>query len=172
VILGSLELALAELDDNHPVRGDLKQAQLAALRSSDLTRRLLTFARRQVLQPRVLDVNEVIGESVRLMRPLLSEEIAFEWLPGASLWRVMADDSQLQQAVANLCVNARDAIEGIGRIVIRTDNVVLDEAAVAARAGARAGSWVRVTVSDTGRGMSADVLEKAFEPFFTTKAIG
>ena len=172
VILGNVELAMLQVEQSHPLYADLDEIHNAAQRSADLTRQLLAFARKQDVAPTVIDVNAVVSDSLKLLRRLIGEHVNLVWRPGAETSPVFMDPSQLAQLLANLCVNARDAIVDVGTISLSTANVTLDDAACAGRAGAVAGDYVRLTISDTGAGMSAEVLVHIFEPFFTTKGIG
>ncbi len=172
VILGHTEFALGELPANHALRADLQAIQRAAQHSAALTRQLLTYARRQTIAPQALDLSHSVTEALRMLRPLIGESIALEWQPVADLWPVTLDPSQFDQILTNLCANARDAIAGVGTLRIVAANVSLTAADCIGIADAVAGDYVRLTVEDNGRGMTAEVLQRAFEPFFTTKGIG
>ena len=150
VILGHAALALEQVPLDAPLRGDLEEIQAAAKRSADLTRQLLAFARKQAIQPVVLDLNATVAGMLRLLQRILGEDIQLAWRPGEGLWPTMADPSQLDQILANLCVNARDAIAGVGRITIETANATLDAAACARHHGLEPGEFVRLSVSDDG----------------------
>ncbi len=169
VILGHADLALMTLGPDQPLSGALREIRSAAERSANLTRQLLAFARKQTVAPRVLDLNEAMEGMLKMLRRLIGEDVELSWLPGAGLWPVRVDPSQIDQVMANLCVNARDAIDGVGRIGIETGNAVLDAGYCAAHRGAVPGEYVRITVSDSGCGMDGNVKEHLFEPFFTTK---
>ncbi len=171
VIVGHAEMAL-ELDRSGPTCSHLQEIRKAALRSADLTRQLLAFARRQTIAPRVLDLNEVVTNMLRILKRLIGEDIDLVWTPGEGLWPIRMDPSQIDQILANLCVNARDAISGVGRIVIETENVLLDDAYCAGHLGFIPGSYVQLAVSDDGCGMDGETLRHVFEPFFTTKGLG
>ena len=153
-------------------RGDLGQITLAAERAASLTRQLLTFARREVTRPRVLDLNYVITGVQELLDRSLGEHIELITTLAGDLWPVLADPGQLEQVLVNLAVNARDAMPGGGTLTIDTSNITVDAAASAGGSRARQGKNVRLRVSDTGAGIPADVLEHVFEPFFTTKEKG
>jgi two-component system, cell cycle sensor histidine kinase and response regulator CckA len=170
VIIGHAEMALEQVDPAAPLHTDLEEIRQAAQRSADLTRQLLAFARRQTVAPRVLDLNDTISGMLRMLRRLIGEDIDLRWEPQDGLWPVHFDPTQLDQILANLCVNARDAIQGVGRIAIQTRNVGLD--AAAAVSGLAAGDYVALAVSDSGSGMEREVLDHLFEPFYTTKALG
>ncbi len=172
VILGYSDLALAQVDPALPIHADLQEIRKAAVRSADLTRQLLAFARRQTVTPKVLDLNDSVGGMLTMLHRLIGEEIEVTWQPAASLWAVNVDPSQIDQVLTNLCVNSRDAISGVGKVTIKTENITLDEHYCAANGGAVPGDYARLTVSDTGCGMVQNTLSHLFEPFFTTKAIG
>lgn len=169
VILGQTEVAREHIRPGDPIRRDLDEIHRAASRSADLTRQLLTFARKQEIAPVVLDLNEAVAGVLKMLQRVLGENVTVSFSPAPKAWTVRADPSQLDQVLTNLCVNARDAIEGIGRITIETANCTLDEAACGSRAGATPGDWVRLSVSDSGRGMNAETQAQIFEPFFTTR---
>ncbi len=172
VILGHAEMAMDQLDPAQPLFADLDEIRKAASRSADLTRQLLAFARKQTVAPKVLDLNETIEGFLKMLRRLIGEDIDLVWMPGAGLWPVKVDPSQLDQILANLCVNARDSIAGVGKIIIETGNGTFDEEFCATHAGCVSGEYVRISVSDTGSGMDKGTLSHIFEPFFTTKGIG
>ncbi len=172
VILGSAEMALDETSPADPQYADLKEIHKAAKRSSDLTRQLLAFARKQTISPKVLDLNGTVEGMLKMLRRLIGEDIVLSWLPGSRLWRIKMDPSQVDQILANLCVNARDAVSGTGRVVIETKNIALEEAQCPERNGFLPGEYVLLSVSDNGCGMDRQTLAHLFEPFFTTKGIG
>jgi CheY-like chemotaxis protein len=163
-------MALEERAASPLLTENLEEIQKAAQRSADLTRQLLTFARKQPFSPKILDLNEAVGGMLKILRRLIREDIELVWLPGGHLWPVRLDPSQLDQILANLTVNAGDAIRGIGRITIEAANVVLDPDHI--QSGGCPGDYVQVTISDNGAGMSREVQEHLFEPFFTTKGLG
>ena len=150
----------------------LQEIRKAAQRSADLTRQLLAFARRQTIAPKVLDLNETVEGMLKMLRRLIGEDIDLAWLPAADLWPVKMDPAQIDQILANLCVNARDAIGGVGKLTIETGNAVFDEAYCADHPGFVPGEYVRLAVSDNGCGMDKETLAQIFEPFFTTKGVG
>ncbi len=151
---------------------DMDEIAASAWRAADLSRQLLAFARRQPAQPRVLDLNARVVELLRLLQRSVGENIELRWLPGPGLWPVRVDPSQLDQILVNLCVNARDAIAGTGRITIETANEEVDELARAGCPGLVPGAYVTLAVEDDGQGMEPEVLARVFEPFFTTKVMG
>jgi two-component system cell cycle sensor histidine kinase/response regulator CckA len=172
VILGYVEIAIEQVDPAQPLHADLQEIRNAAQRSADLTRQLLAFARKQVVSPKVLDLNDTMAGMLNMLQRLIGENINLAWLPGANLWPVKIDPSQIDQILANLCVNARDAITGVGKITIETRNITLDEVYCADHAGFVPGEYVLLTMSDNGCGMDKEILGKLFEPFFTTKGVG
>ena len=172
VIIGYTQMAMEEAGPSNPLYADLNEILAAARRSADITRQLLAFARKQAAAPRVLDLNETVEGMLKMLRRLIGEDIELCWRPGADLWPVKIDPSQLDQVVANLCVNARDAINGVGRIRIRTENVHHDQPGHADLSSLAPGDYVMLAVSDDGCGMNAQVREHLFEPFFTTKPMG
>jgi PAS domain S-box-containing protein len=172
VILGHAEIALEQADPAQQLRADLQEIQKAAQRSIDLTRQLLAFARKQTASPRVLDVNETVARMLKMLQRLIGEDIRLAWLPGANLWPVKIDPSQIDQILANLSVNARDAIAGVGKVVIATENVTFDELFCTDHADFVPGEYVLLAVSDNGCGMGKEILDKLFEPYFTTKETG
>ncbi len=171
VIIGYSELAIERVDPISPVRADLKVILSAAHRSADLTRQLLAFARKQTAQPRVLELNDTVSGMLKMLQRLIGEDIDLSWRPGHGLWPVKIDPGQIDQILANLCVNARDAISGVGKVTIETENAILDEAYCALHEGAVPGEYVMLTVSDNGHGMDKEALNNCFEPFFTTKEV-
>ena len=173
VILGHTELALKKAGPSQPLVDNLKQIRDAAERSADLTRQLLTFARKQNISPKVLDLNQTVAGMLNMLQRLIGENINLSWNPGANLWSVKVDPSQIDQILANLCVNARDAITGNGKITIKTTNSFIDERYSASRPYVLLpGEYVQLSVSDDGCGMDPGVQSHIFEPFFTTKDIG
>jgi PAS domain S-box-containing protein len=172
-VIGSyVEMAMRKMDSTQPVYAFLQQIQKAAQRSADLTRQLLAFARKQTASPRVLDLNEAVSGMLKMLQRLIGEDIDLVWLPAHGLWRVRVDPTQIDQILANLAVNARDAIAGAGKLTIETANAAFDEAYCARNLGFLPGEYVRLTVSDDGQGMSEEIKSHLFEPFFTTKGVG
>jgi PAS domain S-box-containing protein len=171
VILGHTELALLQADEHHELHGDLKEIQKAAKRSADITKQLLAFARKQVISPRQLDLNDTVESMLNMLRRLIGEDIDLVWKPFAHLWSVKMDPSQIDQILVNLCVNARDAITGVGKLTIETGKKTFDEEYCKDHAGFFPGDFVLLAVSDNGSGMDKEVLDNLFEPFFTTKPV-
>jgi signal transduction histidine kinase len=177
VILASLDLVLRRLERNGSVTsGDGGDQIKAAIRSTEratvLTQQLLAFARRQPLAPEIVDLNRLVRGMSELLRRTLGEIIDIETVLASGLWPVSADVSQLESAIVNLAVNARDAMLGGGKLTIETANTFLDESYANAHDEVRSGQYVQLAISDSGVGMSKNVLEQAFDPFFTTKEIG
>ena len=171
VIIGRAEMALDRDIPLDKLRRNLQEILKAGQRSADLTRQLLAFARKQTAVPKTLDLNDTISGMLKMLRRLIGEDIDLLWVPGLDLWKVKIDPSQVDQILANLAVNARDAISGVGTITLRTENAVIDDSG-GEYTEFVPGQYVLLTFSDTGAGMSNDVLEKVFEPFFTTKEVG
>ncbi|MEW5908747.1 MAG: PAS domain S-box protein [Thermodesulfobacteriota bacterium] len=172
VILGRTELILIGMKPEDRRYTDLTEIQKAANRSADLTRQLLAFARKQTIAPKVLDLNEVVEGMLKMIRRLIGEDIDLIWKPDADLWPVKMDPAQIDQILANLCVNSRDAIKGTGKVTIETENVVIDNAYCMDHTGCMPGRYIMLAVSDNGCGMEKEILSHLFEPFFTTKEIG
>jgi len=149
-----------------------EEIKKAAMRSADLTRQLLAFARKQAVSPSVIDLNEAISGMLQMLSRLIGENITLDYTQRDGLWAIRMDPTQVDQILANLAVNARDAISGVGHMAIRTENRVLREGEPLPGHNARPGEFVVLEVSDTGCGMDAEVMGHIFEPFFTTKAIG
>ncbi len=172
VILGYTELALKKVDPSDPLRGDLLEVQNAAKQSAGITRQLLAFARKQAMEPKVLDLNESITTTLKILRRLIGEDVDLIWRPGADVWPIYIDPSQLDQILVNLCTNARDAIAGVGKIIIETDNISFDETHCENHDGSIPGDFTMISVSDDGCGMDRETANNIFEPFFTTKELG
>lgn len=172
VILGRVEMALEYVEPDQPIYKDLAEIRMAAERSADLTQQLLAFARRQVIAPKVVDLNEIVEEILKMLRRLIGECIHLVWKPGSDLWPVKVDSTQINQILANLCVNAMDAINGVGQITIQTENMSMGEEYRSTFESFIPGDYVCLSVIDTGSGMDDETLRQIFEPFFTTKDIG
>ena len=171
VIIGHTDIAIESIENSHPVQANLEEISKAANRSADLTRQLLAFAHKQTIAPRVMDLNETVAGMLKMLQRLIGENIDLRWRPGKALWPVRVDPSQIDQILANLCVNARDAIAGVGSLTIETGNRTFLPDTVTI-AGVLPGEYVLLAVSDDGHGMGKEILPKIFEPFFTTKDIG
>jgi PAS domain S-box-containing protein len=172
VILGRAEIALEQLEPTHPLFEDLVEIRAAAQRSANLTRQLLAFARKQTATPKVLALNETLAGMLNMLRRLIGENLELAWRPGDELWPIRIDPSQIDQILTNLCVNARDALDGKGAIEVATSNVVVDDEYCARRPDATPGEFVKLSVRDDGHGMKPETLEHLFEPFFTEKEVG
>ncbi|NVN91460.1 MAG: PAS domain S-box protein [Desulfuromonadales bacterium] len=172
VILGHACLVLMEMAPSHPYHANLEEIRKATERSADLTRQLLVFARKQAIAPITLDMNSTVAGMLKMLQRLIGENIDLTWHPRDGLWAVKVDQSQIDQILANLCVNARDAITDVGRITIETENCTLDEGFCALHAGSIPGEYVRLTVCDNGCGMDKETQDQIFDPFFTTKGVG
>ncbi|MEW6665882.1 MAG: ATP-binding protein [Thermodesulfobacteriota bacterium] len=172
IIIGNAELGALEADPFDPAHKKFKEIIKAGNRSADLVRQLLAFARKQTISPKVLDLNDTVSGTLKMLRRLIGEDIELAWSPGHNVWPVKMDSSQLDQILANLAVNAKDAIAGVGKVTMETDNATLDEAYCANHEGFIPGQYARLAVSDTGTGMTQDVLKHLFEPFFSTKELG
>src|SRR5881409_1046993 len=171
-ILGNTQLLLRELPPGDAKRGDVEEIRKASERAASLTRQLLAYSRRQMLQPEVLDLNGVVAEMDRMLRRLIGEHIALVTVLAPELGRVRADPNQLEQVIVNLAVNARDAMPDGGKLTIETANIELDATFAQTHLGSVAGSYAMLAVTDTGAGMDASVRAHLFEPFFTTKEVG
>jgi PAS domain S-box-containing protein len=169
VILSYTDLVMGELRPEDPLTADLSEVRQAARRAADLTRQLLAFSRKQILEPRAVNLNAVVEDLERMLQRLVGEEVRVETNLDERLGSVFVDRGQIEQVLMNLVVNARDAMPWGGRVVVESGNVQLDEAWAAAHPGAKPGPHVRLTVTDTGHGMSREVQQRIFEPFFTTK---
>ncbi len=175
IIIGSLEMARRRLaGTEHPgVARFIDNADEGARRAAALTTRLLAFSRRQPLEPRVLDLNTLVGGMSEMLRRTIGETIQIETVLSGGLWRVFADPAQIESTLVNLVVNARDAMAGgSGKLTIETSNADLDERYARAHAEVTAGQYVMISVTDTGTGMTPEVMSQAFDPFYTTKAPG
>ena len=171
-IIGHAELASLEVDSTSPIFAHLQEILKAAQKSTGLTKQLLAFARKQTIQPKVLDLNQTILQMVKMFQRLIGEEIELKCVLSEDLWSIKIDPTQVDQVLVNLAVNARDAIEGTGVLTIQTANTYLDESYFSNQTGFVPGEFVQLTVSDTGSGMDQETQKHLFEPFFTTKEMG
>ena len=172
VILSYAQMGLGKTAPGSSLYGYLQDILDAAQRSVNMTRQLLAFARKQTIVPQVLDLNETVEGMLNMLRRLIGEDIQLRWLPQANLWPIKIDPSQVDQLLANLLVNSRDAIAGVGAITIETSMVMFDGIYCDHHAGAVPGEYVLLAVSDDGSGMGREIIDKIFEPFFTTKELG
>jgi PAS domain S-box-containing protein len=171
-IAGYAELALGEVEATHPARPDVEEIRRAAERAGSVTRQLLAFSRKQLLEPRLFDLNNTITGIARLLSRLLGSDVHIETRLSDDSLTVLGDPGQVEQAVINLAVNARDAMPGGGQLVLTTGIATVDEAFARAHVPMPPGSYVRLSVADSGHGMSRDTQARIFEPFFTTKDVG
>jgi PAS domain S-box-containing protein len=172
VILGNCEVGASMLTAVDPMRNTLHEIRRSAERAAALTNQLLAFTRQQIIQPRVLDVNDTIADIRRMITRLIGENITVRFVPGAAVWHVRADPWQLQQVMVNLVVNSRDSMPGGGRLTIRTQNLRFAQPHLERGASVPPGDYMEIAVGDTGAGMTKQTLERLFEPFFTTKEVG
>ncbi|WP_319574197.1 PocR ligand-binding domain-containing protein [uncultured Desulfobacter sp.] len=172
IILGNVEMLSEDQPADGPFRKNLEAIRKAAEHSADLTRQLLAFARKQTVAPRVIDLNKTVESMLKMLRRLIGENIDMAWIPGENVQPVKIDPGQIDQLLANLCVNARDAITGVGKVTIETGNAAFDKAYCRNHAGFTPGEYVMLAVSDNGCGMDKKTLANIFEPFFTTKDVG
>jgi PAS domain S-box-containing protein len=177
IILGNLEIARDNLESGR--EGAAMRALRAvnngargAQRAATLTQRLLSFSRRQALEPKAIDANKVVTGAADFLQQSLGENISVEMVRASGLWRVEADPTHLETAIFNVALNARDAMADGGRLTIETANAYLDEGYCAGQADLKPGQYVQIAITDTGHGMTKEVVERAFEPFFTTKIVG
>ena len=172
VILGHADLILLQTKPDHPLYPDLVEIEKTAQRSADLTRQLLAFARKQTVTPKVLDMNNTVSGMLKMLRRLIGENVELIWNPGKDLWLVNIDPSQIDQILANMAVNARDAIANVGQVTISTANITITVEESILHPALLPGEFVLLTVRDNGCGMNQETLEHIFEPFFTTKGLG
>ncbi|MFO7878276.1 MAG: PAS domain S-box protein [Desulfovermiculus sp.] len=172
VIMGNTEIALEKVDPTQPLHDNLQEIQKAAQRSTNVVRQLLAFARKQTISPKVLDLNDTVEEMLKMLRRLIGEDIDLSWQLEYDIWPVKMDPAQIDQILANLCVNARDAIRGVGKLTIETDNVSFNKTHCARHPYLVPGDFVLLAISDDGCGMDKETLDNIFEPFFTTKEVG
>jgi len=172
VIIGHAEMALEQTDPSMLIHADLEEIMSAGKRSANLTRQLLAFARQQAVVPKVFDINTTVDEMINMLKRLIGEDIELIWEKSNQFYPIKIDPSQFDQILANLCLNARDAIEGIGQIIIETNKISVDEKFCAIHAEAIPGTYICLMVSDNGKGIDEVTMSNIFEPFFTTKSIG
>jgi len=172
VIIGNAEIAMAGIDATDPIYKYLEEIHKAGERSAELTRQLLAFARKQTVSPVVADLNESVSDMLKMLQRLIGEDIDLMWKPGHNVWTIKIDPSQINQIVANLIVNARESIAGVGKVTIETENTLFDEEYCADHIDFVPGEYAMIAVSDDGCGMDAETLNNIFEPFYTTKADG
>ncbi len=172
VIIGYSELAIKETNPDKPLHGNLMKIRDAAGRSANLIRQLLAFSRQQPIAPQIICLNETIEGMLKILNRLIGEDIDLLWVPGPKLQRIKIDPTQVDQILANLCVNAKDAMTHSGRITIETAMVTFDDAYCAAHVGFIPGDFVQMSVSDNGIGFDKETAKKIFEPFFSTKELG
>jgi PAS domain S-box-containing protein len=172
VIITYAEMSLGKVDPEQPLHKYLMEIRRAAQRSAEITGQLLAFARKQTVSPKILDLNVAVASAQKMIQRLIGEDIDLASAPGRDLWKVKIDPAQLDQVLANLAVNARDAIGGVGKLSIGTGKVSFDEEYCAANVGFLPGDYLLLAVSDNGSGMDKETLSHLFEPFFTTKAPG
>jgi PAS domain S-box-containing protein len=169
VISGYSEFLLERLGGEPHLRGPAQEIASASERASSLTRQLLAFSRKQMLAPRIINLNDIATENLKMLTRMIGEDIDLVMTPGKNLWSVRADAGQIEQVIMNLAVNARDAMPSGGKLTIETANITLDEEYARVHAPLHAGDYVMVSISDTGGGMDAETQSHIFEPFFTTK---
>ena len=172
IILGNTEIILEDIPSSSSLVTNLQEIYRAAERSTSLTRQLLAFARKQTVAPRVIDINDAMEAMLKMLQKLIGEDIDLAWRPGKDPAKVKIDPSQIDQIIVNLCVNARDAIKGVGKLTIETGNVSIDTGYCQTHSGFTPGEYVMIAVTDNGCGMDRHTLDNLFEPFFTTKAVG
>jgi PAS domain S-box-containing protein len=172
VISGYSQLSLSTLQERDPLRENITEIQRATERAASLTRQLLAFSRRQILDMRLIDLNLIVQDLDKMLRRVIGEDIELATLLDKNLWTVRSDPSQIEQVILNLSVNARDAMPKGGKLTIETSNVHVDQERASAPMSVKPGPCVRLSITDTGVGMSLEVMERAFEPFFTTKEKG
>jgi len=169
VITGYCQILLTRLGDHDPIRKEINEIKTAGERAAKLTAQLLAFSRRQIVRPEVIDLNTVVKDIDQLLHRLIGEDIRLVTAVESGLWLVKVDGPQIGQVIMNLAVNARDAMPGGGTITLHTANVNLDDEYARSHVGVKSGSYVMLSVSDTGCGMDAQTKARMFEPFFTTK---
>jgi PAS domain S-box-containing protein len=169
IILNYTQMIMKEVKPSETIYSDLQQILNAGQKSVEITRQLLAFARKQTISPTILNLNKTVEKMLKMLQRLMGEDINLSWLPGPGVTQVLIDPSQIDQILANLCANARDAISGVGKVTIETDNVTIDKDYCIVHSGFVPGNFVSLTVSDNGCGMGKEILGHIFEPFYTTK---
>jgi len=171
VIIGFTEMVLNQYKHNEDIKDDLNEILCAAQQSRDITKQLLAFARKQTIIPKVLDINDTVTPMIKMLKNLIGEKIELIWTPEPNIWKIKLDPSQIDQIIVNITINSRDAIEGDGKIIIETNNIVFDEKNDIKHSEILPGEYVTICISDNGIGMEKEMLDKIFEPFFTTKEV-
>ncbi len=169
VIIGYTELALDQVEPTQSLYSALQEIHKASQRSANITQQLLAFARKQTIAPKIIDINKIVRNMLSMLHRLIGEDIDLIWSPGREIWPIKVDPSQIDQILANLCINARDAIAGVGKITLETIRTTLDEDFCANHPGCLPGDYVMLAVTDDGTGMDPNTVKNCFEPFFTTK---
>lgn len=172
VIMGYEEFLAAKIQQDDPMYKDLEEIKKATERASTLTHQLLAFSRKQILTPKILDLNNVVSNMEKMLKRLIGEDIDMVFIPSVNLYKIWADQGQIEQVVMNIIVNARDAMPDGGKITIETANIELDETYVRTHGGVQKGPHIVLSISDTGIGMNEETKSRIFEPFFTTKEVG
>ncbi|MBD3278308.1 MAG: PAS domain S-box protein [Candidatus Aegiribacteria sp.] len=172
VISGHAEMIEDQLQEDSEILGGIREIRKAAAHSTSIVSQLLAFARKQTVSPRVLDLNRIVEKILKMLKRLIGEDVHLNWKPHQQLWPVRVDPSQIDQVLANLSINARDAIDGVGNIYIETDNVSMSAEDCRGRSEFEPGDYVTLSVCDDGRGMDEKTRKNVFEPFFTTKDVG
>jgi two-component system, cell cycle sensor histidine kinase and response regulator CckA len=171
-IIGNAQLGLTNMTEDDPVKDRLIEIEKAGKRAGELTRQLLVFSRRQKIERRLININDTIGDFLKMLHRIIGEDVEVRFLTDASLPTVLIDPGQIEQVIMNLAVNARDAMSGGGQLIIEIHTVTLDEAYCQEHAFVNPGQYVQIVMSDTGSGIDADTQQRIFEPFFTTKGVG
>ncbi|EKD83281.1 MAG: PAS/PAC sensor hybrid histidine kinase, partial [uncultured bacterium] len=172
VIIGYTEMAMEKMPPSEPLYASLKEIFNAASRSKEITRQLLAFARKQTISPQVLDLNTTVEGMLKMLRRLIGENVELTWKPCNGSCIVNMDPSQIDQILANLCVNSRDAITNVGEIIIETSLANIDQSCCDSNPGFMSGRFIKLSVKDSGCGMDQQTISQLFEPFFTTKEVG
>lgn len=172
VIMGNADIALMSISTGDPLYDEIYSIRQSSERAANLTRQLLAFSRRQIIKPRIINMNDLLLDMDKMLRRLIGEDLEFVILTADNLWPVNVDPSQFENVMINLVVNSRDAMLGIGKLTIETANVTLDEEYTHCHISTKAGDYIVISVSDTGKGMDKETMSHIFEPFFTTKETG